>query len=295
MASRSSLAARTPERHVFGSLKNVHLLRLLGNIFRKFFVYFSKILSYKAQNIYFQYIVQVWKWSGLKNMIYVWLVKFEQVISLSLRRKKTVQRAQVWQRIADTLCSYDTPKFTVSKRAVGDRYGIISSKYRKTLSAEKRASGIEVEQTELEVLLEELIEQEDLSEEEGNETKRKTEQDKSKAQEIRKTAMENLGETKQKKLVNGEQDDATSLPLKNKTRKSGSKVVGYLKEKSEQEAKLREQEIEIKKTQQEMEGKRYDSLMTMMAQQQQQQQQIQASMVEQNKLMLSLLSKLLNN
>lgn len=210
-------------------------------------------------------------------------------------KKKTVQRAQVWQQIADTLCSYDTPKFTVSKRAVRDRYGIISSKYRKKLSAEERASGIEVEQTELEVLLEELIEQEDLSEEEGNEAKRKTEQDKSKAQEIRKTAMENLGETKKRKLVNGEQDDATSLPLKNKTRRSGSEVVGYLKEKWEQEAKLREQEIEIKKTQQETEGKRYDSLMAMMARQQQQQQQIQASVVEQNKLMLSLLSKLVNN
>ena len=187
-------------------------------------------------------------------------------------KKKTVQRAQIWQHIADTLCSYDTPTFTVSKRAIQDRYVIISSKYRKKLSTEERASGIEVEQTELEVLLEELIEQEDLSKEEGNEAKRKTEQDKSKAQEIRKTAMENLGETKKRKLVNGEQDDATSLPLKNKTRRSGSEVVGYLKEKSEQEAKLREQEIEIKKTQQEMEGKRYDSLMAMMAQQQQQQQ-----------------------
>ena len=107
--------------------------------------------------------------------------------------------------------------------------------------------------------------------------------------------MENLGETKKRKLVNGEQDDATLLPLKNNTRRSGSEVVGYLKEKSEQEAKLREQEIEIKKTQQEMEGKRYDSLMAMMARQQQQQQQIQASVVEQNKLMLSLLSKLVNN
>ena len=92
---------------------------------------------------------------------------------LKSTKKKTVQRAQVWQQIADTLCSYDTPKFTVSKRAVRDRYGIISSKYRKKLSAEERASGIEVEQTELEVLQEELIEQEDLSEEEGNEAKEK--------------------------------------------------------------------------------------------------------------------------
>ena len=113
-----------------------------------------------------------------------------------------------------------------------------------------------MEQTELQLLLEELIEQEDLSEEEGNEAKGKTEQDKSKTQEIRKTAMENLGETKKRKLVNGEQDDATSLPLKNKTRRSGPEVVGYLKRKSEQEAKLLEQEIEIKKTQQEMESKR---------------------------------------
>ena len=44
-----------------------------------------------------------------------------------------------------------------------------------------------------------------------------------------------------------------------------------------------------------MEGKRYDSLMAMMAQQQQQHHQIQASMVEQKKLMLNLLSNLLNN
>ena len=86
---------------------------------------------------------------------------------------ETVHRAQVWQQFADTLCSYDTATFTVSKRAIRDRYGIISSKYRKKLSAEERASGIEVQQTELQLLLEELIEQEDLSEEEGNEAKRK--------------------------------------------------------------------------------------------------------------------------
>ena len=84
-------------------------------------------------------------------------------------KKKTVQRAQVRKLIADTLCSYDTPTFTVSKCAVRDRYGIISSKYKKKLSTKERASGIEVEQTELKVLLEELIEQEDLSDEEGNE------------------------------------------------------------------------------------------------------------------------------
>ena len=81
-------------------------------------------------------------------------MKLKQVISLSLRRKTTVQLAQVWQQIAHTLCSYGTPKFTVSKRAVQDRYGIISFKYRKKLIAEERVSGIKVEQTELQ---EELV------------------------------------------------------------------------------------------------------------------------------------------
>ena len=63
-------------------------------------------------------------------------------------------------------------------------------------------------------------------EQEGHKAKRKTEQDKSKAQEIRKTVIENLG--------NGKQDDATLMPLKNKTRRSESEVVGYLKDNLEQ-------------------------------------------------------------
>lgn len=71
--------------------------------------------------------------------------------------------------------------------------------------------------------------EEKLIEQEGNEAKTKTEQNKSKAQEIRKTVMENFG--------NGKQDDATLMPLKNKTRRSESEVMGYLKENLEQGAR----------------------------------------------------------
>ena len=87
-----------------------------------------------------------------------WTEKHDQCLAC-----ETVHRAQVRQQFADTLCGYDIATFTVSKRAVRDRYGIISSKHRKKLSAEERASGIEVEQTEFQLLLEELIEQEDLA------------------------------------------------------------------------------------------------------------------------------------
>ena len=101
-------------------------------------------------------------------------------------KKKTTQRAQLWQQIADSLCGYDRPVFSVSKRAVRDRYSVITSKYRKRTQAEVRASGIDVEQSELDVLLEEAIARENLSEEEGNEIKRKVEEDKCKALDIRR-------------------------------------------------------------------------------------------------------------
>ena len=77
---------------------------------------------------------------------------------------------------------------------------VVTSKYRKRMQAEERASGIDTEQSELDVLLEELIERENLAEEEGNEFKRKVEEDKCKALDIRKTAMENLAQTKKRKV-----------------------------------------------------------------------------------------------
>ena len=76
-------------------------------------------------------------------------------------KKKTVQRAQSWEKIAEKLNGYDNPKFSVSKRAVRDRYGVISAKFRKKNSAEVKATGIApAEPTELEVLLEDLVERE---------------------------------------------------------------------------------------------------------------------------------------
>ena len=83
--------------------------------------------------------------------------------------------------------------FVVAQRAVRDRYNVISTKYRKI------ASGIDVQESEIDVLLEELIEREKLSEEEGNEVKRKVEEEKCKATDVRKRAMESLGETNRRK------------------------------------------------------------------------------------------------
>ena len=104
---------------------------------------------------------------------------------LTVGLKKTTQRAQLWEKIANNLCAYDLAKFYFTKRAVRDRYAAITSKYRKKVSAEEKASGTSTDElSELDSLLEEIIERESIAEEEVSESKRKVDEDKIKAIEV---------------------------------------------------------------------------------------------------------------
>ena len=77
------------------------------------------------------------------------------------------------------------------------------------MQSEIKASGISPELSELDVLLEELIGLEDLSEEEkqneSEEKIKKDDQDRAKALDVRKKAMEKLSDTKNRKTQ--EQDE----------------------------------------------------------------------------------------
>ena len=90
-----------------------------------------------------------------------------------------------------------------------DRYNHLAKILRKKLSDEKKESGIDPEMTDIEHALEELIEIEDAAETEEavvNEQKnRKINQDRGNAEDIRKTAMEKLGQTKKRKAEDGEE------------------------------------------------------------------------------------------
>ena len=59
-------------------------------------------------------------------------------------KKKTVQRATLWQNIATTLKTLDDPPFkqTLTKRSVQDRCSLLCEKYRKRMSYEKTATGV---------------------------------------------------------------------------------------------------------------------------------------------------------
>ena len=120
------------------------------------------------------------------------------------------------------------------------------------MQTENKASGITPEISELDVPLEELIGLEDLSEEENEKKTKKDEQDKLKALDMRKKAMEKLLDTKNRKA-----QEADGEPKK-KTRRSSGATIEYLKERNEVEFDLMRQELELKKKEQVERSKKED-------------------------------------
>ena len=188
--------------------------------------------------------------------------------------------------------------FKVDKRAVRDRYNLLSRELRNKLKREKKESGIETDMSDVEVALEELIEKEDAAEKEqtvvDDQKKAKDSQERENAEAMRKKAMETLGQTQKRKV-----DDNESGGRKKK-RSRGRDTLNFLKEKNEMVQTMQKEEFELRRQQLHVESKKQDNFMQMMLNQQQQQQQqmkdFQAMMAvqakQQNDLMIALVSKL---
>ena len=71
-------------------------------------------------------------------------------------KEKTVGRAQAWEKIANNLNK--RAEFKVNKRSVRDHFMVLVEKFKKKTSQEIKASGISPEPTELDSLLEAIIE-----------------------------------------------------------------------------------------------------------------------------------------
>jgi hypothetical protein len=75
-------------------------------------------------------------------------------------KKGTVSRGQIWDKIASNLNSLQLPRFKVTKRAVRERYTLLSDKFKAKMREEEKASGIETEMSEVGKALEEISEKE---------------------------------------------------------------------------------------------------------------------------------------
>ena len=111
----------------------------------------------------------------------------------------------MWLEVAENLAQIREPNFKtdLDRCAVRDRYNLLSSKLRKKLKYEEKASGIETNISEVELLLEQLIEYEDgaeaLQKANAEENKNKAMEDRENAQDMGLKAMEKLAETKRRK------------------------------------------------------------------------------------------------
>jgi hypothetical protein len=218
-------------------------------------------------------------------------------------KKGTLKRSAKWTQVVENLTNVEGVHFKVDNRAVRDRYHLLSTNLRRKLKREEKESGIAPEMSEVEKALEALIEKEDAAEElrqEGKSRKVTIEADRMNAEDIRKKAMENLGETQKRKSV-----ESGVTPAKKK-RSNGSDTVNYLREKHEKMLEVEKKKLTMEEKRMEAASKRHDKLMTTLQQQQQQQtetfqvmmmqqqRQMQMQQAQQNELMLKLFG-MLNN
>ncbi|EDO42129.1 predicted protein [Nematostella vectensis] len=253
-------------------------------------------------------------------------------------RKKTTQRAKIWQTISERLAVLEKPKFksTIGKRAVQDRVMLLVTKFKRRMAAERRESGINPRMSEVDTMLEEIAAREReaglLRETEADGSKKKVEQEKAKGEEIRKRAMEKLGDTKKREesaskksrrdspmewttphdaalcrevllqnpyterkkttqrakiwqtITDGskkkvEQEKAKGEEIRKrameklgdtkkreesaskKSRRSGSMMVEYLKEKNEKDRAIKERELELHERKEREDSQRHDTIL----------------------------------
>lgn len=141
---------------------------------------------------------------------------------------------------------------------------MLRRKFRSKVREEEAASGVVVQElTEKEVLIEELIEREDtIKPDDSLSVQHKN--DKDKAEDKRKKAMESMGETKKRKLSRGTTDE--DKPTTSGRKRCAQPLVDFLRENANAERELRQQELDIKLKEQE---KQQETMQAMMLQQQQ--------------------------
>ena len=167
-------------------------------------------------------------------------------------RKGSVERGQVWDNIADRLNALEFPKFQVNQRYLRDKLNKLLKWFQKKDQEELSSSGIDPE----------LDEKSESTVPINLSKKRKDDQDKHAAKEVRNLAMETLGNTQKRKIENTGEKVA-------KKKRSGNEAVEFLKERTQQEYELRKAEMEAKKHAEEASNRHVE-----------QQQQFQATLVQ---------------
>jgi len=111
-------------------------------------------------------------------------------------KMRSTKRGQAWESIAENLNAMPSLKPRVTARSLRDRYNLLTKRMQAKLKMEEKSTGIDVETSELDVLLEEILEKEKAAKEkiESNDgNKRKIiENDKTAAKDMRRSKRWNV-------------------------------------------------------------------------------------------------------
>ena len=96
------------------------------------------------------------------NRVILVLCRELLVINPFQAKYKTTARAKLWDQAAENLAKTTRPAFkkSLDKRAVQERYRLLTEKFKKRMAKERIESGINPTMSELDVLVEELVERE---------------------------------------------------------------------------------------------------------------------------------------
>lgn len=193
------------------------------------------------------------------------------------------ERGRTWLEIAEVLNTDERFGDALTARGARDRFTLISRRHKAKTAKEIRSTGGGGEErSEFEVLVEDLIELNEESEKKAQDQtdtqKEKEKQEKEKALDIRKKAMETMGQTR-KRTGSEDKDDEVK---EKKKRRSRSDTLTWLEKKGEMDAEWRKIQLEEERAEkkerreerrQEMDLQKKQTEMQMKAQQDQQAQQ----------------------
>ena len=185
-----------------------------------------------------------------------WTTEYDELLCLEVlqyepyaKKPFTRERGQAWSNIAKTLNSLPQAKSCVTQRSVQERFSLLEKRYKDKVRKEERASGIDVEESPTDALLEEIIEKSKVAEfdfeQQSIEQSAKVEVEKCTAEDMRQKALETLSETMKRKEGSSETTKKVKRP-----RNTGSETLIYLREKVIKEHEIKMQELEVKKQEQ---------------------------------------------
>ena len=183
------------------------------------------------------------------------------------------ERGSTLEKIASSLNQLEMPWFKVDQRSLRDRLKKLLAQFVSKKNEEEKASGIHVEIREIDELLQEIYDRrhewEVTFNEQSEEKSKKNDAEKKSAENIRFRAMERLTEIKKRESSSGEEETPRKQP-----RSSGSDTISYLREKSEKDFTLREQELVLREKELVLHNRRQElneAQLSQMAKQSQQQ------------------------